>query len=143
MLNEEWLGESLTSRAIYCSKPGDFNDPWDCKPFFNTEILSDPEENERHIAWAVDICRLRTSMSGRDIENMKSSLRSDRPKTIELIRDISISMAEAIDQQYRVYCLGPDAGNLLMWSHYADRHKGVCLEFSLRNEVMCGALRCE
>lgn len=133
----------MANRTVYCSKPGDFNDPWDCKPFFNTEILRDQAENERHIAWAVDICRRRASMSVSDIENMKSSLRNDLPKTIELIRDISISMAEAINQQYRVYCLGPDVGNLLMWSHYADRHKGVCLEFSLRNEVMCGALRCE
>jgi hypothetical protein len=142
-LNETRLADSLARRTVYCSKPGDFNDPWDCKPFFNTEILRDQAENERHIAWAVDICRRRTPMSEDDIEKMRSSLRNDLPKTMKLIRDISDSMAAAIDRQYRVYCLGPDVGNLLMWSHYADSHKGVCLEFDLRNDVMCGALRCE
>jgi hypothetical protein len=30
-----------------------------------------------------------------------------------------------------------------MWAHYADDHRGICLEFDLRNEVLCGALRCE
>lgn len=125
--DEKRLADSLASRTVYCSKPRDFNDPWDCRPFFNTEILRDPEENERHITWAVDICRRRTPMPERDIEKMRTSLRNDLPNATELIRAISDSMAEAIDRQYRVYCLGPDAGNLLMWSHYADRHKGVCL----------------
>ena len=82
-------------------------------------------------------------MPEHDIEKMRTSLRNDLPKATEWIRAISHSMAEAIDRQYRVYCLGPDAGNLLMWPHYADRHKGVCLEFSLRNDIMCAALRCE
>ena len=30
-----------------------------------------------------------------------------------------------------------------MWSHYADKHKGICLEFSTRDEVMCCPLRVE
>jgi hypothetical protein len=45
--------------------------------------------------------------------------------------------------RYRVYCLGPDSGNLLMWAHYADNHRGVCLEFDTRDEVMCFPLRVE
>jgi hypothetical protein len=59
------------------------------------------------------------------------------------LRKIPEGLASDIDRRDRVYCPGPDVGNLLMWSHYADNHKGVCLEFSLRNAVMCGALRCE
>ena len=27
-----------------------------------------------------------------------------------------------------------------MWSHYAGSFKGLCLEFSVRNELFCGAL---
>ena len=30
-----------------------------------------------------------------------------------------------------------------MWAHYADSHRGICLEFDLRNDVLCGALKCE
>lgn len=52
-------------------------------------------------------------------------------------------MASSIDEQYRVYCLGPDPKNLLMWSHYADSHRGICLEFSLSNKIFCAALKCE
>lgn len=27
-----------------------------------------------------------------------------------------------------------------MWAHYADGHRGVCLEFNVQNEVICCAL---
>lgn len=141
--DQERLARTLKDLVIYCSSPGDFNDPWDCKPFFNTEILSDPEENEKHIAWAADICRRRSPMSEPDIESMKKTLRVDPARAEEVILQISESMVAAILRQYRVYCLGPDVGNLLMWAHYADSHKGICLEFSLRNDVMCSALKCE
>jgi hypothetical protein len=30
-----------------------------------------------------------------------------------------------------------------MWSHYADRHKGICLEYSCKNPVFSGALKVE
>ena len=62
---------------------------------------------------------------------------------VKLINQLSGEMAGSIDEQYRVYCLGLDPKNLLMWSHYADSHRGICLEFSLSNEIFCAALKCE
>lgn len=141
--DEERLTKTLKDLVIYCSRPGDFNDPWDCKPFFNTEILNDPEENKKHVAWAVDLCRRRTPMSETNIEAMKEALRNDLVRAAALVSEIAQSAVEMILRRYRVYCLGPDLGNLLMWAHYADSHKGICLEFSLRNDVMCAALPCE
>jgi len=141
--NKKRLARTLKDLVIYCSSPGDFNDPWDCKPFFNTEILADPEENEKHVAWAVDICRRRRKMSEPDIEAMKEALRIDPARAAAFVMGISESSVETILRRYRVYCLGPDVGNFLMWAHYSDSHKGICLEFSLRNDVMCAALPCE
>ena len=141
--NKKRLARTLKDLTIYCSSPGDFNDPWDCKPFFNTEILADPEENEKHVAWAADVCRRLSNMSEPDIGIMKETLRNDQARATALLLDISQSTVAAIARRYRVYCLGPDVENLLMWAHYADRHRGICLEFSLRNNVMCSALKCE
>jgi hypothetical protein len=141
--NEARLRTALATRTLYCSSPSAFNDPWDCKPYFNTEILTDPVENEKHVQWAVDICRRRTAMSVVAIENMRRTLLTDRARAAALIVELSEGLFPEINQRYRVYCLGPEVGNLLMWAHYADDHKGICLEFSLRNKVMCCALRCQ
>jgi hypothetical protein len=141
--DEDRLARTLKDLVVYCSSPGEFNDPWDCKPFFNTEILNDQDENEKHVAWAADLCRRRTPMSEKDIEAMKETLRNDPARAAPLVTEISDSLGPTIAREYRVYCLGPDVRNLLMWAHYADSHRGVCLEFSLRNDVMCSALKCE
>jgi hypothetical protein len=33
----------------------------------------------------------------------------------------------------RIYCLTPDPLSILMWSHYAADHTGICLEFHIGN----------
>ena len=141
--NGEWLRATLESNCVYCSSPGTFNDPWDCKPHFNSEILSDPQEYEKHVNWAVALCRRTTRMSPLDLDRMRRELMSDRQRASELLNQISDEMAPAINSQYRVYCLGPDVRNLLMWAHYADSHMGVCLEFDVANETICSALKCD
>jgi hypothetical protein len=36
----------------------------------------------------------------------------------------------------RMYCLTPFPNSTLMWSHYADNHRGICLEFSKDNPLI-------
>lgn len=72
---------------------------------------------------------------------MESQLRADQHLLAKTLHELSQSMWPVISARYRIYCLGPDASNLLMWSHYADKHKGICLEFSTHNDVMCCPLR--
>jgi hypothetical protein len=142
--NADRLEALLMTNSLYCSSPSDFNDPWDCKPHFNTDILDDPVENEKHVTWAVELCRRRIpNMSESDISRMSEVLRKDKLQAAKYISEISEGVALTNASRYRVYCLGPDVNNLLMWAHYADSHRGVCLEFSLRNEIFCSALSCE
>ena len=129
----------LRNNAIYLSRPSDFNDPWDCRPFFNTDLLNDPVDMQKHIDWAVRICRQDGQMSETDIERMREAL-NDRDLLEEKIRQATIETQQAVLERYRVYCLCSNVQNSLMWAHYADSHRGVCLEFNVRNEVICGAL---
>lgn len=138
------LWKFLRDRTTYCSNPATFNDPRDCKPHFNTEILVDPIEHERHVQWAIDITRRHIpSKSEANVAEMAARLRADRQFCIARINEISQGMWSEISARYRVYCLGPDVSNLLMWAHYAHNHKGICLEFNTRDAVMCCALRVE
>lgn len=132
----------LRDNAIYCSRPTDFNDPWDCRPFFNTDLLSDPAEMQKHIDWAVRICRRDGKMSEAYIARMQDQLR-DRAILEGKVRETTMATQQAVLERYRVYCLCPDVTNALMWAHYADSHRGICLEFNVRNEVICCALEAQ
>lgn len=134
------LGPILRDNEIYFSRPSDFNDPWDCRPFFNIDLLNDPGEVQKHIDWAVRVCRQDGRMSEADIGRMREAL-NERDLLEEKIRQVTIETQQAVLKRYRVYCLCPDVQNSLMWAHYADSHRGVCLEFNVRNDVICGALQ--
>lgn len=137
-----YLRRLLRDRTIYCSAPADFNDPWDCKPCFDTDLLEDPVERDRHIQWAVDIMRRHNNtQSTEDVLLLETRLRADTKLLAETVDEISKDNWDAISARYRVYCLGRDADNALMWSHYAAKHTGICLEFSTRDIVMCCSLR--
>ncbi len=140
----ERLITTLRERKIWCSRPGAFNDPWDCKPYYSTKLLDDPQEREQYIEWYAEITRRqRPDIPADFIEKTQKQMREDATLLARLTVECSEAMWPAIDQQYRVYCLGPDVQNSLMWANYADSHKGICLEFSTRNEVICCALRVE
>jgi hypothetical protein len=36
------VADILLNHRNYCSNPAGFNDPWDCKPYFNLALLDDP-----------------------------------------------------------------------------------------------------
>jgi hypothetical protein len=36
------LADVLESNRIFCSDPRNFNDPWDCQPYFDLDALDDP-----------------------------------------------------------------------------------------------------
>lgn len=42
---------------------------------------------------------------------------------------VNCEWEKIIDEQYRVGCLCTDYKNRLMWSHYAEGHKGFCIEY--------------
>ena len=142
--NPERLTKLLRDKEIYCSNPATFNDPWDCKVFFDIDCLSDPKELEKHIQWFGRITEKHDpALSTKEIDRWKDCCRKNPSLFIEEMKQFSTEMGSAIDQQYRVYCLGQDVYNTLMWAHYADAHQGLCLEFSTSNHVMCCALGVE
>jgi hypothetical protein len=38
-------------------------------------------------------------------------------------------------QQFRLCCFSTHRDSLLLWAHYADNHRGICLEYELPEEV--------
>ena len=130
--NAAWLNQTLIDGKIYMSNPTDFNDPWDCRPWFNDEALDDPEFYNRQVEQLAGSDRKWTRPFDEDRHNaILYRLRTDRSFLQEKIRQISEGLWEAIGERYRVYCLSTKQECALMWAHYADKHRGVCLEFGV------------
>lgn len=93
-LVEPRLRETLQTNRIYCSSPVAFGAPWDCRPHFNTEILSDPVELKRHAHWAVDMCRRKARVSEADLANMHGVLMPGRVRAADFLDQIRSEAAK-------------------------------------------------
>ncbi|PAJ97707.1 DUF2971 domain-containing protein [Burkholderia ubonensis] len=130
-----YLEQTLRDRTVHLSKPSSFNDPWDSKPWFNSSILDDPQERDRHLDWLLTTTGVPADAPpAEEMRGNPALLRA----VIEQVRDGHI---RAIDDQYRLYCLTPNPLHQLMWAHYGDNHRGVCLEFDARADLLIGAYR--
>lgn len=47
----DYLEGNLRENWIHCSNPDNFNDPWDCKPYFDASSIDDPEQRPKWIAF--------------------------------------------------------------------------------------------
>lgn len=133
----DFLLITLKEQKIYCSNPATLNDPWDCRPRYDYKSLQDPDVFNQFNDW---------------VEQEFSFLYPDRPKIrfVTSLRDDPEGLKRIIDSlsnglqgawgKRRIYCLTPDPRSILMWSHYADNHKGICLEFGTDNELFQRAL---
>jgi hypothetical protein len=140
----DWLRQIMFDRKVHFSNPSNFNDPWDCRPAFNKSALDDENIHEQHILWFDRVSR-RWGDSKTEEEHQTEllRLRSDRAYLESRIDQCYQRNAISISERYNVYCLTTHECNMLMWSYYADKHKGICLEFSCGNHVFGGALRVE
>jgi len=119
------LIDILQNNRIYCSNPASFNDPWDCKPFFDRALLDDPAR-----ARATAEALISTSVGGPELARTDARLLRSSTFLKSVFPQFSATFADFITKRWGVYCLTPDPCSTLMWSHYGRNHKGICLEFA-------------
>jgi len=112
---------TISSQLLKFNNPSFFNDPFDCDVNLLEFDFSD---------CCSDVLN--------DIETVKTNLSSAFP--LEDIEEILTK--ENIQEIYKkgqidkiekssISCFSLNPSNMTMWSHYADKHKGVCLIFDI------------
>lgn len=123
---------NLKNREIWFSMPAKFNDPYDCAIEIGTSPISEEEcyklfkkyreKKKDQIIYDLDYLT-----NGKPNEKFKEKVQNgllnafkDRKKTMLYDRGVA--------------CFSEINNNLLMWSHYANGHRGFCLKFDTRFE---------
>ncbi len=115
--SQNFLDDLFINNELWFSSPLSFNDPFDCQINLNTENTVEEIED---------------FFSGFPVRNKERRLIAE-----EFIQDpekwhqlMNKSAKEAINSN-GVCCFSKKEDNLLLWSHYGDSHKGVCLKFDI------------
>ena len=137
---------ALHEELVYYASPGSFNDPLDCRPIVAIDI-GDSEVEE---LWS---CLFTTLYGERraaaQLMEMGTSFDADDnpiPDSVPFA-NVAKAMARGIDgllarrlEPWGVLSLSSRWDSPLMWSHYADQHRGFCVEFDMATSY-CPSVR--
>ncbi len=134
----------LYDGLIFPASPDTFNDPFDCEFVLENNFLNSRTAREILIKQLVTMCPLTETeknslRNGIDLEkDLKAILWNYYRKTSKgiasiMLREMGVAMHE-IKNALRVACFSADNRSILMWSHYAQNHKGFCIEYDF-NEL--------
>jgi hypothetical protein len=115
----------IVDRALYFASPGSLNDPFELRFQYSArgsrgqwrEVLSQPE-----VRAALGLPRW-GALTDYAVDLYASQASANSVAFGEAFRALTHS-------DVAVCCLSEKRDDVLMWSHYADGHKGVCLEFT-------------
>jgi hypothetical protein len=102
----------LSTLSLRFQHPAQFNDPFDCRMngiFFNHKFQD---------------------------KDCKNDLAILKKEFLQLARNpnlIDRAYEHSVQEKLKtcgISCFSTDGNNQLMWAHYADKHKGICLGFS-------------
>lgn len=124
---EEFTERILTHNELYFAAPVAFNDPFDCLPVLSASASD--EEFLKHMEDVFDRQFPIMSRQDRDayakIALQKHQSNSNSPEAIGRLNDVMRQITNTVG----VLSLAQYPDHILMWSHYADSHRGVCFRF--------------
>ncbi|MEH6486835.1 MULTISPECIES: DUF2971 domain-containing protein [Pseudomonas] len=131
----EFLRKTLTDNELYFPAPCSFNDPFDCHPYFSFEgdkATIVKSYKKLYKKYEPGLPRAQRRIQAK--EAAKSLLsKNDHSRVHERTRDYYFNR---VQRGIGVFCVTTIPDNILMWSHYANNHKGVCLEFCGLNDFL-------
>lgn len=111
----KFLFQSLINNTLNLSSPKTFNDPFDCPVI---ELLNNDDENSKLIREAYIRCiKVACFVKNNKLPYSKDEIREPIYNDKKNKRD----RAEFLNE--------------LMWSHYADYHKGICIKYKFQNDM--------
>lgn len=108
---------NLINNELWFSLPKTFNDPYDCR--FNLQLDELTEDGVQ--AFYRD-----KNLTSGELNDRLLLFRQDKN---EIVKEIEADYREKIHNEFLVGCFSEKCDNKLMWAHYADGFKGMCLIF--------------
>jgi hypothetical protein len=137
----------LTTDQVWASNPTQFNDPYDCRQTY--DFAASPEEWEKRVdqgivgVWAESL-RAAGKLPPQHEKKLKAlgaEIKKEAKYNDPAVQaDMGRLVQEPLDKT-RILCLCETQTNPRLWAHYADGHRGFCLEFDTNMEPFSHAYR--
>src|SRR5688572_5972700 len=124
----------LSQGEVYYSDPRQFNDPMDCDPSIEIDVELDTLEKVCYqflLGSQSKEQAIKRMNHHRYMSTECGDFRKDQEAHDRLKWDLAVEIKRLLEAEMArigVFCLAGKWDSVLMWSHYADEHRGVCIE---------------
>lgn len=120
----------LIKNELFLSPPSLLNDPFDCRIYENyTEMLQTDEQKEKFISESLERNSNYFKENKISIENARKIITERVADTLHFQVRSEVIGNQIDDKRIGIACLSENWNSILMWSHYANDHKGYCIGF--------------
>jgi hypothetical protein len=105
---------------LYFVSASSFNDPFDSRMPMSIDLLSNNSELTNELDYLVK--RINYSYETRGFPR----------KDVATVKDKIDFLYEYIESEFAIFCISSVRDSILMWTHYADSHKGFVIGFDTR-----------
>jgi len=117
----EGVKKLLESHSIYFSSYREFNDPFES----SINILTDYTPQQYYDSF------IYAGMGPELAEELTTQVYNGTIAGNTLLRQLTDEVVSSVGY----FCMAAKPDNLLMWAHYADSHKGVCIKFDILKDL--------
>ena len=123
--------DTLAEDRVWFAKPPDFNDPFECQ-FVMSFDASSHQKMQRYARY------LREHEIRKGTAASRAGKKFFRDKGLKGTREWEEERLRLFTEKLLhgtgMLCLSAINYDILMWSHYADAHRGICLEFTMQGQ---------
>ena len=137
---DQYHKDLLLKNELFFTSPKDFNDPFDCRIPYDYSFIATEDRIKAYINKKREDHKDESTFKGNDLEKIlkdfENRLRNEPNQIQKQFNDLYF---DGVDKHFGVLSLSERWNSILMWSHYADNHKGYCIGFweeKLRNSFI-------
>jgi hypothetical protein len=129
--------EIVVDHTIYFSRRSQLNDPFDLAPAFTLDRSGGNEATKQRLLRDAEASYKRRRYSPEEIHTGLAILSA---RSLDDFEAESRSRAlQRLEEHYWVFSLAGNRTHPMMWGHYADGHKGLCIHFSSQEPSLFSA----
>jgi len=134
--SRDHVRDAILNNNIHLADPASFNDPFDCAPAFSPTFTAEGA----HALARRYLARQHPRWSEEKLEAAATSFAAQTKHA-----DMAI-LAQGLRDGYdtvrhwlALYCVSGTCTSALMWAHYADSHRGICMGFASDKDIFAKA----
>lgn len=127
-LNDRTI-DTIFNNYLYFSKPSSFNDPFDCHVSLTIEGTHyEKMEGAKELVGLDDLSGIARRKAKKKYLEDITNKRFDY--------DVIYKGIDEVMDKRSICCFSIIPDDLLMWAHYAEGHKGVCLQYDIAQDTL-------